>query len=85
MNLILAGGMGRRALGLFEEQNIRVITGVPSLAPEELIQRVLEWLSHDEAVCVITDEEGEPHEQFDQEHDGSYLPEGGEELGGTLR
>ncbi len=41
VNLILAGGMGRRALGLFEEQNIRVITGVPSLAPEELIQQYL--------------------------------------------
>jgi len=41
VSLILAGGMGKRALDLFEEQNIRVITGAPNLAPEELIHQYL--------------------------------------------
>jgi Mrp family chromosome partitioning ATPase/predicted Fe-Mo cluster-binding NifX family protein len=38
VNLILAGGMGQRALSLFTEQGIRVITGSPSQEPETLVQ-----------------------------------------------
>jgi ATP-binding protein involved in chromosome partitioning len=38
VNLIIAGGMGQRALSLFAEQGIRVITGSPSQEPETLVQ-----------------------------------------------
>ena len=33
---IIAGGMGHRALNLFKEQGIQVITGAPSETPEKL-------------------------------------------------
>ncbi len=42
VSLIIAGGMGRRALDLFGQQNIKVITGAPNLPPEELIKQYLE-------------------------------------------
>ena len=38
VNLIIAGGMGARALQLFDQQNIKVVTGAPNLTPEELVQ-----------------------------------------------
>ncbi|MGB8993508.1 MAG: NifB/NifX family molybdenum-iron cluster-binding protein [Desulfobaccales bacterium] len=38
VNLIFAGGMGQRALSLFAEQGIKVITGSPSQEPETLVQ-----------------------------------------------
>jgi ATP-binding protein involved in chromosome partitioning len=41
VNLIIAGGMGQRALGLFTEKGIRVITGAPTLEPEALVQHYL--------------------------------------------
>jgi ATP-binding protein involved in chromosome partitioning len=41
VNLIFAGGMGQRALSLFAEQGIKVITGSPSQEPEALVQRYL--------------------------------------------
>ncbi len=41
VNLIIAGGMGQRAVGLFTEQGIDVITGAPNLEPEALIQQYL--------------------------------------------
>lgn len=34
---IIAGGMGHRALDLFAEQGIEVITGAPSQTPEKLV------------------------------------------------
>jgi ATP-binding protein involved in chromosome partitioning len=37
VNLIIAGGMGQRAVSLFTERGIKVLTGAPQLAPEELI------------------------------------------------
>jgi Mrp family chromosome partitioning ATPase/predicted Fe-Mo cluster-binding NifX family protein len=37
VNLIIAGGMGQRALGLFTEQGIKVLTGAPQLSVEALI------------------------------------------------
>jgi Mrp family chromosome partitioning ATPase/predicted Fe-Mo cluster-binding NifX family protein len=42
VNLIIAGGMGQRALDLFAQSNIRVITGAPNQTPEELLSRYLE-------------------------------------------
>ncbi|MDD5642227.1 MAG: iron-sulfur cluster carrier protein MrpORP [Syntrophales bacterium] len=41
VNLIFAGGMGQRALGLFAEQGIKVITGSPNHEPETLVQGYL--------------------------------------------
>jgi ATP-binding protein involved in chromosome partitioning len=38
VNLIIAGGMGQRALSLFTENGIKVITGSPAHEPETLVQ-----------------------------------------------
>ena len=40
-NCIIAGGMGSRAKGLFEEFNIKVITGAPSETPENVVNDFL--------------------------------------------
>jgi predicted Fe-Mo cluster-binding NifX family protein len=42
VNLIIAGGMGQRALDLFAQNNIKVITGAPNQTPEELLSQYLE-------------------------------------------
>ena len=39
--VIIAGGMGRRAMDLFEDQGVHVIVGAPAEAPEELVRRFL--------------------------------------------
>lgn len=36
--VIIAGGMGQRAQGLFAEQGIKVIVGAPSETPERLVE-----------------------------------------------
>jgi predicted Fe-Mo cluster-binding NifX family protein len=41
-NVIIAGGMGARAVDLFAQNGIKVITGAPSLTPEELVQQYLD-------------------------------------------
>jgi len=41
VNLIIAGGMGQRAITLFAERGIKVIIGAPNLAPEILVQNYL--------------------------------------------
>uniref|UniRef100_A0A7C3V8P2 Iron-sulfur cluster carrier protein n=1 Tax=Desulfobacca acetoxidans TaxID=60893 RepID=A0A7C3V8P2_9BACT len=41
VNLIIAGGMGQRALGMFAEQGIKVITGAPSQEPAALVKSFL--------------------------------------------
>jgi ATP-binding protein involved in chromosome partitioning len=41
VDIIIAGGMGQKALSLFGENSIKVITGAPSLTPEELIHQYL--------------------------------------------
>jgi len=40
-NVIIAGGMGYRAISLFNERGIKVITGAPELEPEELVNSYL--------------------------------------------
>jgi len=35
-NLVIAGGMGQRAVALFNQQGIKVIVGVPSDTPEKI-------------------------------------------------
>jgi predicted Fe-Mo cluster-binding NifX family protein len=41
-NVILAGGMGRRAQELFADQGIEVVVGAPSAPPERLVSDYLE-------------------------------------------
>ncbi len=38
VNLIIAGGMGQRAQQLFTQNDIQVVVGAPSEAPETLVQ-----------------------------------------------
>ena len=40
--VIIAGGMGHRAISLFAENDIEVIVGAPVMAPEALVQRYLD-------------------------------------------
>ena len=40
-DVIIAGGMGARALDLFTQNNIKVIVGAAALAPEELVKQYL--------------------------------------------
>ena len=40
-NMIIAGGMGQRAQGLFAQNGIRVITGAPALSPEAVARAYL--------------------------------------------
>lgn len=42
VNVVLAGGMGGRALQLFAQQGIKVLTGAPALPPEELVTQYME-------------------------------------------
>ncbi len=37
VNMVIAGGMGQRAHGLFAEQGVQVIVGAPAEAPEKLV------------------------------------------------
>ena len=41
-DVIIAGGMGARALDLFAQNNIKVIVGASALAPEELVKQYLD-------------------------------------------
>ncbi len=41
VELILAGGMGSRAQGLFAGHNIRVVVGLPAATPENLVEQYL--------------------------------------------
>ena len=40
-NLIIAGGMGSRARGLFEERGIEVVVGAPCETPEKVVEQFL--------------------------------------------
>ena len=42
VNVIIAGGMGHKAIDLFRQNGINVITGAPSLEPEALIASYLD-------------------------------------------
>lgn len=41
-DVIIAGGMGMRAMDLFAQNGIKVMTGAPSLTPEELVKQYLD-------------------------------------------
>lgn len=50
--LIIAGGMGQRALGLFAAQGIQVVMGAPAETPERLVAQYLAGtLRSGENVC----------------------------------
>jgi predicted Fe-Mo cluster-binding NifX family protein/MinD-like ATPase involved in chromosome partitioning or flagellar assembly len=52
VDVIIAGGMGQRALALFGENGIKVVTGAASLSPEELVgQYLTNTLVTGENVC----------------------------------
>ena len=40
-NVIIAGGMGQRAQGLFSQNRIEVVVGAPAEAPEDVISSYL--------------------------------------------
>ena len=40
-NLVITGGMGRRAINLFDQAGVKVVVGAPSLEPEELVRQYL--------------------------------------------
>lgn len=42
VKLVIAGGMGGRAQGIFEENGIEVIVGAPAELPEDIIRRYLD-------------------------------------------
>jgi len=51
-DVIIAGGMGQRALSLFDQQGKTVITGAPELEPEALVESYLEnTLATGQNVC----------------------------------
>jgi len=51
-DLIIAGGMGGRAQGLFEQQNITVVVGAPSDTPTAIVNAYLQGaLEAGENVC----------------------------------
>ena len=41
VDVIIAGGMGGRALDLFAQNGIRVVTGAPNLSPEALLEQYM--------------------------------------------
>jgi predicted Fe-Mo cluster-binding NifX family protein len=41
-NVIIAGGMGGRALDLFAQNDIKVVVGAPTETPEELVRQYLD-------------------------------------------
>ena len=41
-NVILAGGMGQRAVGLFQQNGIDVVIGAPSIDPEDVAKQFLD-------------------------------------------
>jgi len=59
-NVIIAGGMGGRAIELFEQNGIKVFTGAPSMEPEVLVRSYLDQtLESGENLC---------------DHDKDHLP-----------
>jgi len=40
-NVIIAGGMGARAQGLFAQSGIKVVVGAPAAAPEDVVKSYL--------------------------------------------
>ncbi len=59
-NVVIAGGMGQRAITLFEQANIKVIIGAPVDIPETLVKQYLSnKLASGKNLC---DDDHEHHE-----------------------
>jgi len=41
VKLVIAGGMGQRAVSLFEQAGVKVVVGAPTLEPEEVVRQYL--------------------------------------------
>ncbi len=41
-DLVIAGGMGGRAQGMFEQHGVQVLAGAPAATPEEIVRAWLE-------------------------------------------
>ena len=41
-DVVIAGGMGKRAVGLLGDKGIKVVTGAPELEPDRLVQSYLD-------------------------------------------
>lgn len=51
-NVIIAGGMGSRAIDLFDSQNITVVIGAPAIAAQEVVEAYLKGnLEDGQNVC----------------------------------
>lgn len=51
-DLIIAGGMGTRALGFFSDYGIKVVVGAPALSPDKIVQLYLDGaLKTDRNAC----------------------------------
>ena len=51
-DVIIAGGMGAKALDLFAQNGIKVVTGAPASAPEDLVKSYLtDTLEAGDNVC----------------------------------
>lgn len=42
VNVVIAGGMGQRAIQLFDQHGIKVVVGAPADTPEELVAAYLD-------------------------------------------
>ena len=55
-NVVIAGGMGHRAIDLFNQAGIIVVTGAPSEAPEILVENYLSnTLTIGDNLCAVDD------------------------------
>ena len=62
VSLIIAGVMSKRDLALFARHSIDVITGAPSLPPEDLVQQYLAGALVTEAVVYDHVDQGPHHD-----------------------
>ena len=65
VSLLIAGVMSKRALALFARRNIDVITGAPSLPPEDLVQQYLTGTLATEAIVCDDPDQDLPHDASD--------------------
>lgn len=71
VDLVIAGGIGERAIIMLAEQGIRTITGAPALAPAELAER---WLAGELQTAAnlcghgLADGTGPHHHDHDHHH-----------------
>jgi len=53
VKIIIAGGMGQQAISFFDQYGIKVITGAPSLAPEDQVDSYLNnTLTTSDNICA---------------------------------